>query len=58
MNAQTMLEHMRLGGFVVETDGESLFVTEARWIDDDMMDLLKIHKAELIGLLENEARHE
>lgn len=52
--AYELLAMTRLGGYSVTLNDGVLEVKEARWIDDEMADLIRTHKAELIKLLESE----
>ena len=45
---------MRGCGFTLNLVGDMLEVKQARWIDDDLADLIRTHKAGLIKLLESE----
>lgn len=52
-----LLEMMRLGCYTIEVKGGVLEVTPAFSIDDEMANLIKVHKSELIKILEGEARN-
>jgi hypothetical protein len=52
--AKELLEMMRLGCYKIELKGDLLEVSPAFSIDDEMADLIRLHKAELIKLLESE----
>lgn len=51
-----LLEAMRGCGFTLSLDGNTLEVKQARWIDDDLADLIKTHKNELIKIIESEVK--
>lgn len=53
-NANDLLKAMRGCGFTLNLVGDMLEVKQARWIDDDLADLIRTHKAGLIKLLESE----
>ena len=52
MTAKELLNRMRSAGFDVSisTDG-CLLVEEKRWIDDELNNLISIHRVEMIELL-------
>lgn len=52
--ATELLEMMRLGCYTIEVKADLLEVSPAFSIDDEMANLIKMHKAELIQLLESE----
>ena len=52
--ANELLEMMRLGCYTIEVKGGGIEVSPAFSIDDEMADLIRLHKAELIKLLESE----
>ena len=52
--AKELLEMMRLGCYTIEVKGGVLEVSPAFSIDDEMEDLIRLHKANLIKLLESE----
>ncbi len=52
--AAELLEVMRLGCYTIEVKGGALEVSPAFSIDDEMADLIRLHKAELIKILESE----
>ena len=52
--AKELLEMMYLGCYTVELRDGMLEVSPAFAIDDEMTDLIKKHKADLIKLLESE----
>ena len=52
--AAELLEMMRLGCYTVDVKGDVLEVSPAFSIDDEMADLIRLHKADLIKLLESE----
>lgn len=54
-NASDLLKAMRECEFVVKLNGDSLEVSQARWIDDELAGLITTHKAGLIKLLESES---
>lgn len=55
MTAKELLEKMREAGFSVEIVGSKLQVKQARWIDDELADLIRTHKAKLMTLIQNES---
>ena len=52
--AKELLEMMSLGCYTIEVKGSVLEVSPAFSIDDEMADLIRLHKADLIKLLESE----
>lgn len=52
--AKELLGAMRGCGFTLELNGDSLDVRQARWIDDELMSLIKQYKIELMAILEQE----
>jgi hypothetical protein len=52
--AEELLEMMRLGCYTIEVNGGVLEVSPAFSIDDEMADLIRLHKADLIKLLQSE----
>lgn len=52
--ATELLEMMRLGCYTIELKGSVLEVSPAFSIDDEMADLIRMHKADLIKILESE----
>ena len=52
--ATELLEMMRLGCYTIEVKGGVLEVSPAFSIDDEMADLIRLHKADLIKLLESD----
>ena len=52
--ASELLAAMRGCGFTLNLDGKMLEVKQARWIDNELADLIKTHKIEIIKLLESE----
>ena len=52
--AKELLEMMYLGCYTVNLKCGTLEVSPAFAIDDDMAELIKLHKADLIKLLESE----
>lgn len=52
--ASELLDAMRGCGFTLNLDGDMLEVKQARWIDDELAGLIKMHKIDLIKLLESE----
>ncbi len=58
MTANELLLRMREAGFTAKADGNSLEVMQARWIDDELADLIRLHKVGLIEILESEANNE
>ncbi len=55
-NASDLLKAMGECGFTINLDGDMLVVKQARWIDDDLADLIKTHKTDLIKILESEVK--
>lgn len=53
-NPAWFIKHCRIGGFEFSIENSRLIVTPAHAIDDEMADLIRNHKAELIKLLQNE----
>lgn len=53
-NASDLLNAILEGGYLIELKGNVLEVSPAFSIDDEMADLIKMHKAGLIKLLESE----
>lgn len=49
-----LLEKMRNGGYVVTLNNETIEVKHAKWIDDELADLIRTHKPELIRILKSE----
>ena len=54
-NPAWFLKHIRAGGFEVSILNNGISVTPAHAIDDEMADLIRKHKAELIKLLQSES---
>jgi hypothetical protein len=52
--AAELLEIIRLGLYTIKLKGGVLEVSPAFSIDDEMADLIRLHKPELIKLLESE----
>ena len=52
--AKELLDEMRLGCYTIEVKGGVLEVSPAFSIDDEMAYLIRLHKADLIKLLESE----
>ena len=52
--AKELLEMMRLGCYTIALKGSVLEVSPAFSIDDEMADLIRLHKADLIKILESE----
>lgn len=52
--AKELLEMMRLGCYTMEVKSGVLEVSPAFSIDDEIADLIRLHKAELIKILEKE----
>lgn len=50
-------EHCRLGGFNFYVKGTTLTVSPAHAIDEEMADLIKRFKFDLIGLLNDDKSH-
>ena len=56
--AGELLDAMRGCGFTINLIGDSLEVRQARWVDDELVGLIKQHKAGLIKILEKEKSNE
>lgn len=54
MTANELLELIRLGGYSIVVNGESLNVSPSFSIDDEMAQLITANKPELIELLNEE----
>ena len=52
--AEELFHAMRGCGFTLNLVGDSLEVKQARWIDDELAELIKIYKIGLIKILESE----
>lgn len=52
--ANELLDAMRGCGFTLNLDGDTLEVKQARWIDNELADLIRTHKAGLINILKSE----
>ena len=52
-----LLFHCRAGGFQLEIANGSLKVSPAHSIDDEMASLIRVHKTDLILILEGEQAH-
>jgi len=57
MTAHELLLKMYEAGFIVRVNGGSLQVMQARWIDDELAELIRTHKSELIRIIESESSH-
>ena len=55
MTASELLAKMQLAGFAVRANGNDLEVTQARWIDDELADLIRQHKPALLTILKEKA---
>jgi len=53
-NASDLLKAMRECEFVIKLNGDFLEVQESRWIDEELANLIRTHKAGLIKILESE----
>jgi hypothetical protein len=51
ITANELLDAMRNCGFTIRVVGNSLEVRQARWIDDELEDLITKHKVDLITIL-------
>ena len=51
------LFHCRAGGYQFEIENGRLKVSPAHSIDDEMTDLIRVHKINLIKILEREQAH-
>ncbi len=56
--ANELLDAMRGCGFTINLSGDSLEVRWARWVDDELAELIKTHKTGLIKLLESEVKND
>lgn len=54
MTATELLQCMRNADFIVTLNNNTLEVKQARWIDDELADLIRLHKSDLIKILEGE----
>jgi hypothetical protein len=54
MNTSELLQRMRNADFDVSVEGDTLRVLPARWVDDDLADLIRQHKENLMTLLKAE----
>ena len=54
-NANDLLNAMRMCNFIVNLKGDIVEVSPIKWIDGELADLIKMHKPDLIKLLESEA---
>jgi hypothetical protein len=54
--AYELLIAMRGCGFTLNLNGDMLEVKQKRWIDDDLEDLIRTNKTDLIKLLESEVK--
>lgn len=54
MTAAKLLRSMRNADFEVTLTGDALQVLPARWIDDELADLIRKHKSNLITILKDE----
>ena len=52
--ANELLDAMRGCGFTLNLDGDTLEVKQARWIDNELANLIRTHKAGLINILKSE----
>lgn len=52
--AYQLLAKMREADFTVSANGDTLEVTQARWIDDELADLIRTFKSDLLEILERE----
>ena len=55
MTATELLQQMREAGFILTLNNNTLEVRQARWIDDELAVLIRLHKGGLIKILESEA---
>lgn len=51
--ANELLNAMREAGFTINLNNDTLEVRQARWIDDELADLIRQHKAGLINILKD-----
>lgn len=51
---QALLDLMRVGGYGVNVNGDSLEVSQSQWIDDELAYLIRTYKDDLITILEKE----
>jgi hypothetical protein len=54
MNTSELLQRMRNADFDVSVEGDTLRVLPAHWVDDELAELIKQHKSDLIILLKAE----
>lgn len=54
-NAKELLQIIRLGFYSIELNNSFIEISPAFSIDNQMTDLIKTHKADLIKLLESES---
>lgn len=52
--ANELLNAMREAGFTINLNNDTLEVRQARWIDDELADLIRTHKTDLMNILEAE----
>jgi len=57
MTSIELLEKMRNGGYDVTLNNETIEVKQAKWIDDELADLIRMHKPELIRILKSEIKN-
>lgn len=55
-NASELLNAMRGAGFSLRLNGESLGVSQSRWIDDGLAALINTHKTDLIEILKKKGK--
>ena len=53
--AKELLFLMREAGFILTINAGRLEVLKAHWIDDELADLIRLHKGGLIEILESKA---
>ena len=54
-NALAFYRHSLAGGFSFKHKNGSLLISPANAIDDEMSELIKVHKSELIEILEGQS---
>lgn len=56
MTATELLSRLREAGFTIRIEGSALHVLQARWIDDELADLIRSNKTDLMEILKSEKR--
>jgi|TARA_B110000908_G_scaffold110152_1_gene129130 hypothetical protein len=57
MSASELLKVMKLGRYEIVVNGDYLEVSPAFSVDDEMIELLTVHKSDLISLLKDEVNN-